>query len=69
MIPDTDIRIETWPPSTKGGQHAGVSTGVRVEHLPSGTVIIITSCRSQRHNAKIARDTLLAAITHPEFGK
>lgn len=67
-IPAEHLKIETWPPREKGGQHVGMgSMGVRIEHLPSGMVAICATDRSQRRNKAVAIDMLLGGLTSPSF--
>jgi peptide chain release factor 1 len=67
MIPPEDLRVTTYPERPRGGQHAGTDTGIKVEHLPTGTVAIVNIGRSQFTNRTIAMDMILSAITHPRF--
>ena len=67
-IPVADLRVEVWPPRERGGQHVGTtSRGVRIEHLPTGTVAIVTEARSQHVNRAVAMDMIMAALTNPKF--
>lgn len=66
-VPDSDLKVETWPPRNKGGQHVGTESGVKVTHLPSGIEAVVNIGRSQHINRQIACDMILAAITHPRF--
>lgn len=66
-IPQEDLRISAYPPADRGGQHVGVSTGVEVEHIPTGTVARCLAAHSQHTNKLIAMDMILAALTHPRF--
>lgn len=69
MIPPAELKIEVWPPRDRGGQHVGVtSRGVKIEHIPTGTVAIVTEARSQHINKAIAEEMILCAITHPKMG-
>jgi protein subunit release factor A len=68
MIPD-DIEVEAWPPRGQGGQHVGTHNAVKVTHTPSGLEVVVDVCRSQHRNKAIALEMIMAAITHPEFGK
>ena len=68
MLPLEDIQIETFPPSVKGGQHVGVSYGVKITHMPTGLIAIANTERSQLKNREIAMDMLLAGLTHPRMG-
>lgn len=65
-IKSEDLRIETLrdPP---GGQHAGVRTGVKITHLPTGLTAICDTDRSQFRNRQVAMDMLLGGLTSPHF--
>lgn len=65
LIPATDLKIETDPYSPPGGQHVGVSTGVRVTHIPTCTIVTCGLARSQYRNVRIAIAMLEAGLTHP----
>ena len=69
-IPADQIKVETWPiPGihSRGGQHVGTSSGIRVTHIPSGIMAYVEFGRSQHINRGIALDMIEAAITHPKF--
>jgi protein subunit release factor A len=61
-----DITFETWPPRS-GGQQAGVTSGVKATHVPSGIEAVVNIGRSQHRNKQIAEDMILSAITHPQY--
>lgn len=67
MIPAEDLKFETYDPRPPGGQRVGVSHGVKITHLPTGTVAVCMTARSQFRNKAIAMDMILAALTHPDF--
>lgn len=70
MISAEDLKVETWPIEgidRRGGQHAGVSPGVRVTHVPTGIMAYVSTDNSQFRNREIALDMILTAITHPRF--
>lgn len=68
MIPPEHLKVETWPPRERGGQHVGITaTGVKVEHLPTGITVIVCTERSQFRNREIALDMILAGVTHPKM--
>lgn len=67
LIPVSDLKIEVYSRTPPGGQHVGVTTGVRVEHLPTGTIAICQTNRSQHRNKIIALHMIEAALTHPQF--
>lgn len=56
-IPDEDLKVSAYPERdySKGGQHVGVTdTGVKIEHIPTGTIAIVETERSQHRNRAIA---------------
>ncbi len=64
-IPVEDLKFDSWPPRTTGGQHVGVSCGIRVEHIPTGLMVIVDVGRSQHRNRQIAIDMLMGGLTSP----
>jgi protein subunit release factor A len=69
LIPlSDDFKVEMYDPH-KGGQHVGTPRGVRVEHLPTGTIAIVQSCQSSHRNRIIAQRMILAALTDVYFGR
>jgi protein subunit release factor A len=67
LISQSDLRIESWPPRGKGGQHVGSSFGVQVTHLPTDITVIVNVDRSQFRNRNIALDAMAGALTSPHF--
>lgn len=68
MIPDTELKVEAWPPQERGGQHVtDMRCAIKIIHLPSGTEAVVSIGRSQHRNRTIAMDMILSAITHPQF--
>ena len=75
-IPDSDAellkqcRVDVFRSGGKGGQHQNVTeSGVRLTHVPSGTVVTSRRFRSQYANKRSALDTLrerLAALSKRE---
>ena len=64
-IPDDDrellaeCRVDTFRSGGKGGQHQNVTdSGVRLTHLPTGTVVASRRERSQHRNRQIALERL-----------
>jgi len=66
MIAEDDLEVETLTPPP-GGQHVGVSTGVKITHVPTGLVAICKTERSQARNRVIALDMILGGLTSPHF--
>lgn len=67
MIPPEDLQWSLYPDHGRGGQHVGTPTGVKVEHLPTGTIVCVMAEHSQYRNREIALDGLLAILTHPKM--
>lgn len=65
MIPDKDLKISSYPERKLGGQYCGLPQGVKIEHIPTGTIIIFCAARSQSKNKKIAMNMLAFALTDP----
>lgn len=66
-IPAPDLLITPWPDRSKGGQHVGTASGVRVEHVPTGLVAIVETERSQHRNKEIAVEMILGGLTCRAF--
>lgn len=64
-IPIDELKFESWPPRAMGGQHVGVESGIRVEHIPTGLMVIVNVGRSQHRNRQIAMDMLMGGLTSP----
>lgn len=60
---DSEIRIDFFRGSGPGGQHRNTSeTGVRITHLPTGTVVTATESRSRHLNLRRAMARLEAKL-------
>nr|WP_319398998.1 peptide chain release factor H [uncultured Carboxylicivirga sp.] len=58
-IEDKDISYQAIRSGGPGGQHVNkVSTAIRAKHNPSGLSVLVSECRSQLQNKKIARQRL-----------
>lgn len=66
MIPPEDLKVEAYSRIPPGGQHVGITIGVKVEHIPTGTIAICQTFRSQHRNKIIAMHMIEAALTHPK---
>lgn len=69
MINPDELKVSIHPERDScGGQHVGtVSRGVKVEHLPTGTIAICTEASSQHINRLISIEMIEYALTHPKF--
>lgn len=67
MIRPEDLRWSPYPLERKGGQQVGMPSGVQVEHLPTGTIAIVRTDRSQHRNREIALHMIESALTDPKF--
>lgn len=62
IIPDKDLRYETYRDTGPGGQHRNTTdSAVRVTHLPTG-ISAKSASRSQHDNRRAALATLLARV-------
>lgn len=67
MIPREELEFSIYNPRPPGGQQAGMPSGVKAEHLPTGTIAIVQTQRSQHKNREIAERMIEAALTDPDF--
>lgn len=66
VSPD-DLKVDTFRSSGPGGQHMQkTSSAVRVTHIPTGTVAVCESQRSQRQNREAALKILYARLLELE---
>ena len=75
-IPDDDrallaeCRVDTFRSGGKGGQHQNVTdSGVRLTHLPTGTVVASRRERSQHRNRQIALERLRTRLEQKNIVK
>lgn len=66
MIPAEDLKMETWPfGHHPGGQYVGTHPTIKLTHIPTDTVAVVSVARSQHKNKAIALEMIEAALTHP----
>lgn len=49
------FKVEAYNPNPYGGQHVGVSSGVKITHEETGIFAVVNTERSQHRNRKIAQ--------------
>lgn len=63
MVEAADIEVTVWPETKQGSMYVGISKGVKVVHVPTGTTVICNHERSQHRNRDAAIRALSAALS------
>lgn len=63
-----DVRVDTFRDSGPGGQHRNkTESGVRMTHLPTGTVVTAVEERSQHLNRQVAWERLCTRLAETDY--